>query len=189
VFDYVQSVVGEAIDVHSRLQLQRPEMKLRDKATNSIVKTVKSDVPDLLTVTGSLSGSEVTQEGASLLVRFRRGQQFKGEPALTWHINCEKGELRLTSPSGTSIHADSYSDPVTIEVHDFATDEVRDIHWEWPRWEEEAGLPTVGRSVAKLYDAFYAEAVEGGPRMYPNFSDAVERHEQLAGLLASWGAA
>lgn len=189
VFDYIQSVVGDAIETHSQLQLQRPEMKLRDTSTNTIIKTVTSDVPDLMTVTGSLSGSEVTQEGASLLVRFRRGQQFKGEPALTWHINCEKGEIRLTSPSGTSIHASSYSDPVTIEVHDFATDEVCNVQWEWPKWEEELDLPIVGRSVAKLYDALYAEAVEGGPRTYPNFSDAVERHEQLEKLLESWGAA
>lgn len=187
VFDYVQSVVGEATKLHSQLQLQRPEMKLRDPSTNTIVKTVTSDVPDLITVTGSLSGSDGTQDGASLLVRFRRGQQFKGEPALTWHINCEKGEVRLTAPGGTSLHANSYSDPVTIEVHDFDTDEIRSVHWEWPRWEEELDLPIVGRSVAKLYDAFHAEAVEGGPRTYPNFTDAIGRHEQLARLLGSWG--
>lgn len=185
MFDYVQSVVGEAVEAHSQLQLQRPEMKLRDTSTNTIVKTVTSDVPDLITVIGSLSGSEATQDGASLLVRFRRGQQFKGESALTWHINCEKGEVRLTAPSGTSLHANSYSDPVTIEVHDFDTDEVRQVQWEWPKWEEELDLPIVGRSVAKLYDAFHAEAVEGVPRTYPNFSDAIERHEQLARLLAS----
>ncbi|KAG8160418.1 hypothetical protein KVR01_009954 [Diaporthe batatas] len=189
MFDYIQSVVGEATGTHAQLQLQRPEMKLRDNSMNTITKTVISDVPDLITVTGSLSGSEVTQEGATLLVRFRRGQQFKGEPALTWHINCEKGEIRLTSPGGTSIHAGSYTDPVTIEVHNFDADEVRNIQWEWPKWQEELSLPIVGRSVAKLYDAFHAEAVEGGPRTYPNFSDAVERHEQLAKLLASWSSA
>lgn len=185
VFDYVQSVIGEAVDLQSKLQLQRPNMKLRNPSTDSIVKTVKSDVPDLITVTGSLSGAGVA-EGASLLVRFRRGQPFKGEPALTWHINCEKGEIRLTAPSGTSLHANSYSDPVTIEVHDFHTDEVSVVPWEWPEWEEELDLPIVGRSVAKLYEAFHAETVEGDRRMYPNFSDAIERHEQLTTLLASW---
>lgn len=188
MFDYVQSVIGEAVDLHSKLQLQRPNMKLRDPSTNSIVKTVASDVPDLITVTSSLSGSGVA-EGASLLVRFRRGQQFKGEPALTWHINCEKGEIRLTAPSGTSLHANSYSDPVTIEIHDFHTDEVRSIPWEWPEWEEELDLPIVGRSVARLYEAFHADTAEGGPRTYPNFSDALERHEQLATLLANWSTA
>lgn len=185
VFDYVQSVIGEAVELQSKLQLQRPNMKLRNPSTDSIVKTVKSDVPDLITVTGSMSGAGVA-EGASLLVRFRRGQPFKGEPALTWHINCEKGEIRLTAPSGTSLHANSYSDPVTIEVHDFHTDEVSIVPWEWPEWEEELDLPIVGRSVAKLYEAFHAETVEGDRRMYPNFSDAIERHEQLTTLLASW---
>lgn len=186
MFDYVQSVIGETVDAHSHLQLQRPEMRLRDPTTNTIVKTVTSDVPDLITVTGSLGGSAVAQHGASLLVRFRRGQQFKGEPALTWHINCEKGEIRLTAPSGTSLHANSYTDPVTIEIHDFATDEVHGVQWEWPEWEGESDLPIVGRSVAKLYEAFHAETVEGGPRTYPNFADALERHEQLARLLANW---
>lgn len=188
VFDYVQSVIGEAVDLQSKLQLQRPNMKLRNPSTNTIVKTVTSDVPDLITVTGSLSGSGVA-EGVSLLVRFRRGQPFKGEPALTWHINCEKGEIRLTAPSGTSLHANSYSDPVTIEIHDFDTDEVHILPWEWPNWEEELDLPIVGRSVAKLYEAFHADTVEGGRRMYPDFSDAIERHEQLTTLLASWRAA
>ncbi|KAL1876995.1 hypothetical protein Daus18300_002604 [Diaporthe australafricana] len=155
-------------------------------AHNTIVKTVTSDVPDLVTVTASLGGSEIAQEGASLLVRFRRGQQFKGEPALTWHINCEKGEIRLTAPSGTSLHANSYSSPVTIEIHDFHSDEVRSVQWEWPEWEEVLDLAIVGRSVAKLYEAFHAETVEGGPRTYPNFSDAIKRHEQLAALLEGW---
>lgn len=186
MFDYVQAVIGEAAGLRSQLQLQRPEMKLRDTSTNKIVRTVTSDVPDLITVTGSLSGSAVAQDGASLLVRFRRGQQFKGEPALRWHINCEKGEIRLTAPSGTSLHANSYSDPVTIEVHDFHTDEVRNVEWEWPACQEEIDLPIVGRSVAKLYEAFHAETVEGAQRTYPNFSDAIERHEQLATVLASW---
>lgn len=186
VFDYVQSVIGEAVDARSHLQLQRPQMRLRDPSKDTIVKTVRSDVPDLITITASLGGLRIAQEGASLLVRFRRGQQFKGEPALTWHINCEKGEIRLTAPSGTSLHANSYSSPVTIEIHDFHKDEARSVQWEWPEWEEELDLPIVGRSVAKLYEAFHAETVEGGPRTYPNFSDATKRHEQLAALLAGW---
>ena len=76
-----------------------------------------------------------------------------------------------------------------IEVHDFVADEVHSVQWEWPEWEEELDLPIVGRSVAKLYEAFHAEIVEGGPRTYPNFSDALGRHDQLATLLASWGTA
>lgn len=151
-----------------------------------MLETVKSNVPDLIIVTGSLSDSKITQQGATLQVRFRRGQQFKGEPALTWHINCERGELRLTAPSGTSLHANSYSEPVVIEIHDFATDEVRNVPWEWPEWQEEDGLPTVSRSVALLYEAFYEDAQKGAPRKYPDFSAAVKRHEQLHSILSGW---
>lgn len=145
-----------------------------------------SDVPDLIIVTGSLSDSEITQEGASLQVRFRRGQRFKGEPALTWHINGELGELRLTAPGGTSLHASSYSEPVVIEIHDFATDEVRIVDWEWPSWQEEDNLPIVSRSVARLYEAFYEDMREGGTQEYPGFSAALKRHEQLHSILSGW---
>lgn len=148
--------------------------------------TVVSNVPDLITVTGTLSDSNLTQKGAILQVRFRRGQQFKGEPALTWHINGELGELRLTAPGGTSLHANSYSEPVVIEVHDFGTDEVRSVHWEWPSWQEEDDLPIVSRSVARLYEAFYDSTQEGAPQEYPDFSAALRRHEQLHSILSEW---
>lgn len=184
VFDYVQTVLGEAIELHSRLQLQRPEVKLRDPSTNNIVGTTVSDVPDLVIVTGSLKGPRIAENGANLLVRFRRGQPFKGEPAFTWHINCEQGEIRLTAPSGSPIHANSYSEPVTIEVHDFSTDEVHSVQWEWPEWEEDLDIPIVGRSVAKLYEAFHARLAADGPMEYPNFASALTRHEQLASMLA-----
>lgn len=185
MFDYVQSVVGEASELQSRLQLQRPDVKLRD-SSGKIVGTVSSDVPDLIAVTGSITESDFVQRGATLDVRFRRGQQFKGEPALTWHINCEKGEIRLISPSGTSLHAGSYDEPVTIEIHDFDKDEVRQEAWKWPGWQEEAGLPVVGRSVAQLYEAFYDYTVEGGVRQFPSFADALMRHEQLDSMLSRW---
>lgn len=157
-------------------------MKLRD-ASNNIVGTVSSDVPDLIIVTGSLNDSKITQKGATLHVRFRRGQQFKGEPALTWHINCERGEIRLIAPSGTSLHANSYSEPVTIEIHDFVTDEVRAEVWEWPKWQEEAGLPIVGRSVAKLYEVFYESVLGNEVSEFADFSDAFRRHQQLQTML------
>lgn len=189
MFDFVQTVLGEAVRLHPHLQLQRLEVKLRDPSTDTIVGTTVSDVPDLITVTGSLRDPNITESGASLLVRFRQDQPFKGEPSFTWHINCEQGEIRLTAPSGPTLHANAYSEPVTIEVHQFSTDEVHSVQWEWPRWEEESGISIVGRSVAKLYEAFYESMVEGGPREYPNFADALERHEQLASMLSQWAPA
>lgn len=185
MLDYVQSVLGEATGLQALLQLQRPNVKLRD-GSGKITDTVVSDVPDLITVTGSLRESIVAQEGASLQVRFRRGQAFKGEPDLTLHINCEKGEIRLTAPSGTSLHANAYAEPVVIEVHDFTTDEVRTVDWAWPKWQEEDDLPIVSRSVARLYEAFYEHKTEGAARKYANFADAVKRHEQLHSILSGW---
>lgn len=145
-----------------------------------------SNVPDLITVTGILSDSNLTQKEAILQARFRRGQQFKGEPAFTWHINGDLGELRLTAPSGTSLHANSYSEPVVIEIHDFATDEVRSVHWQWPQWQEEDDLPIVSRSVARLYEAFYETVQEGASQAYPDFAAALRRHEQLHSILSGW---
>lgn len=188
MFDYVQSVLGEATELQASLQLQRPNVKLRD-GSGKITETVVSDVPDLLSVSGIIQESSFTQKGATLQVRYRRGQPFKGEPAFAWHINCEKGEIRLTSPSGSSIHANSYSEPVVIEVHDFATDEVRTLDWAWPEWQEENELPIVSRSVALLYEALHEHLSKGVPREYPDFADAVKRHEQLDSILSAWDSA
>lgn len=187
MFNYVQRVLGEVTELDSRFQLQRPEMKLLGNSGRG-VGTKTSDVPDLIIANGILSDSNIAQKSAILSVRFRRGQPFKGEPGFTWHINCEEGEIRLVSPTGSSLHADVYSTsaPVTLEVHDHATDEVRNLDWAWPAWQEEHGIPPVARSVAKLYDAFYADAVGGDPREYPDFGDAAKQHEQLHSMLSEW---
>lgn len=181
----MQSVLGEVTELQSHLQLQRPEVRLRD-SSGKVVGTMSSNVPDLVHVTGSLSSSDITQREATLAVRYRRGQPFKGEPALTWHINCERGELRLVSPSGSSLHATSYSEPVTIDIHYFAEDEVRSETWEWPSWQEEIELPIASRSVAKLYEAFHNHVSEGGAEEFPDFSDALKRHQQLDSILSKW---
>lgn len=185
MFDWVQSVLGEATNLQSTLQLQRPQVKLRD-ASGQIVDTVSSNLPDLIAVTGTLPASSFVQQGATLQVRFRRGQPFRGEPALTWHICCERGELRLTSPGGTAVHASAYSEPVTIDVHDFATDQVRREEWAWPDWQEQSDLPVAGRSVAGLYEAFYDSFRGGQEPRFPSFEDAVRRHEQLDSILSQW---
>ncbi|KUI55236.1 Galactose/lactose metabolism regulatory protein GAL80 [Cytospora mali] len=189
MFDYVQSVLGEAIELHPHFQLQRPEVKLRDPSTNAIVGTTVSDVPDLITVTGVLKNPSIAQHGASLLVNLRRGQPYKGEPALSWHLNCERGEIRLTAPSGIAIQAMSYSEPVTIDVHNFSTDEIHSVRWEWPQWQQELKLPVTGRSIAKLYEAFYADFSGDGQQDYPDFADALSRHEQLTSLSSHWDSA
>ncbi|GFP59893.1 galactose/lactose metabolism regulatory protein GAL80 [Trichoderma asperellum] len=180
LFDQVQHVLGDLQDLKSRLQLQRPNVLLRNPSTKEIVETVKSNVPDLVIIDGTLPPSQIAADRASVLFRFRRGQPFLGEPPLSWTINGEKGEIRLQAFGGSSLHANSYDAPVTIEVHDFATDQVQKIEWGWQSWQEE--LPVVGRSVGLLYERFADGVVEG----QPTFNTALVRHEQLARVLAGW---
>ncbi|KAL6360052.1 hypothetical protein LRP88_05750 [Fusarium phalaenopsidis] len=180
LFDQVQYILGDIGNFKSRLHLQRPNVKLRDLATNKIIETVKSDVPDLIFATGTLKESETSQEGASVLIRFRRGQPFPGEAPLAFTINGEKGEIRLKAEGGTSLHANSYDAPVTIEVDDFETGKVEKIVWQWQDWQKE--LPVVSRSVATVYEKF----AEGDRKGLVSFYDALLRHEQLNELLREW---
>lgn len=165
---------------HAHFQIQRPEMKLRD-AQGNMVGTAVSDVPDLMLLSGTLPASALVSQHASLIVRFRRGQPFPSEAALVWTIHGEKGELRLTAPAGTTLHAGAYSQPVTLEVHDFAADEVAGVEWRWEDWQEE--LPVMARSIAMVYERI----AEGRFEEVPSFEDAQRRHAQLSGLLEGSG--
>ncbi|OTA02633.1 hypothetical protein A9Z42_0030140 [Trichoderma parareesei] len=180
LFDQIQHVIGDLQNIQPHLQLQRPNVLLRDSATKEVVEVVKSDVPDLIIFNGNLAESQKAVEGANVLFRFRRGQAFPGEPGLTWAINGEKGEIRLQAFSGATLHANSYDAPVTIEVHDFASDKVEKADWSWQEWQE--ALPVVGRSIAVLYDKFADGPFDG----QPTFETALVRHEQLETILAGW---
>ncbi|TEA12987.1 Galactose/lactose metabolism regulatory protein GAL80 [Colletotrichum sidae] len=175
LFDQVQHVLGEPTHIKSHVQIQRPHVPIRDG--QQVTETVTSDVPDLIVTAGTLPASSRVAEGATLLTRFRRGQPFKGDPALVWTINGDKGELRLTSDTITALQANAETSAVRIEVHDFRTDEVERVDWAWSEWEAE--LPVWARSVGALYEDFAAG------RKVPDFEDAVKRHEQLESILES----
>lgn len=180
MFDQIQHVLGEFTKIDSKLQIQRPEVKVRDPATNTIAETVQSDVPDLLFAIGHLAPSDTTEKGASTLLRFRRGQPFKGEPALVWTIQGTKGEIKLVAQNGTTLHASAYLGPVTIQLYDFATDQAQEVSWAWAGWQEE--LPLLSRSVAEVYERF---ASSDGPSVAP-FESAGARHKQLDDILAAF---
>lgn len=179
VFDQVQHVLGSVAEARALLQLQRPEVPLRDPSTRETVGTAHSDVPDLVLATGSVAS------GASVLVRFRRGQPFPGDAGLVWTVNGERGEVRLRAQGGPTLQANAYAEPVTLELHDYAADTVQEVGWEWEEWQAE--LPVRGRSVAMLYERF-AQGSDGvdNDQGTPSFEDAVERHAQLEKLLESW---
>ncbi|KAK9776586.1 hypothetical protein SCAR479_06631 [Seiridium cardinale] len=161
-------------------QHSRPDVKLIDRASGEVTEVVKSDVPDLVFVTGTLPESDITVEGASISIDARRGQPFKGEPAFIWTINGEKGEILLTSYNGPSIGVNSAD--VVIKIHDHETDEVQKVDSEASPFEH---LPPAGRNIAALYEAYAA----GDVSKYADFEHALKRHKQLDSILASFDAA
>lgn len=180
MIDAVQSTVGDVRNPHTQFQNQRSELKRVDLSTGEIVGTIQSDVPDLVVLIASLAESTTVRDGATLLVRYRKGSSFKGEPAFVWSINCEKGEVRLVSPGGPALQLNVYSEPVTIDVHDFATDEVTPIEWNWADYQLQ--LPEDARTTAAWYEAYAA----GTENTTANFQDALHRHEQLEKWLSTY---
>ncbi|EFY88449.1 hypothetical protein J3458_002308 [Metarhizium acridum] len=185
VFDFVQSVVGDVVPetTGSRLQLQRRQVRVRNPESGEVVETVQSNVPDLLHLHGRLAASPRTDANATLAFAFRRGQPFPGTPSLTWSIYGAGGEIRLVAPAGISLQAEAYDEPVTIQVHDFETDTVRDVRWDWTDVEKQ--VPIRGRSVQRVLYA-YADWKQGkgdGAGAWVGVDDAAARASQIQKLL------
>ncbi|KAJ6505365.1 hypothetical protein C8R45DRAFT_972472 [Mycena sanguinolenta] len=194
LWDHIQYVHGDALNIQSRLQLQFPNNKMRNPSTGDIVESVTSDVPDIVVVTGRLAESSAVQRGATVHIRFRRGPPSFNDPALVWTVTGETGEIRLTNEEGTTLHA-MHHVGVRIEVVDFEGAKTEGdaaferAEWKWAPWQEE--LPMVARSVGALYEAFSDALADGNSsetRGYPTFEDAQKRHDQLEGMLSAWDA-
>ncbi|KFG87197.1 putative oxidoreductase [Metarhizium anisopliae] len=185
VFDFVQSVVGDVVPetTGSRLQLQRRRVRVRDPQNGEVVETVRSNVPDLLYLHGRLAESPRNDADATLAFAFRRGQPFPGTPSLAWSIYGVDGEIRLVAPAGISLQADACDESVTIQVHDFDTDTVRDVKWDWTDVEKQ--VPVRGRSVQRVLYA-YADWKQGksdGAGAWVGVDDAAARASQIQKLL------
>ncbi|SPO07743.1 related to transcription co-repressor GAL80 [Cephalotrichum gorgonifer] len=172
LFDSVQHILGTVESLNSTTQTRYPNIAIRD-ATGATVETLNADIPDLIFTSGPLPGSSRVTAGATLAARLRLGPPFKGEPPYVWTIGGENGELRLTSPTSAAVHA--WADPIVIDIHDYATDEVTSVDWSWDDWQQELAMTV--RNVAGTYEAF----AEGGE--YASFQDAAQRHEQVDSLL------
>ncbi|KAI3318762.1 NAD(P)-binding protein [Xylariaceae sp. AK1471] len=191
--DYVHDVLGEFDSFQSRMQLQRPILKIRDKNGMTTDREIHSDVPDLLAVHGKLAkGKADIADNATLSFTFRSGQQFKDTPGFIWTINGEKGEIMVTA-TGAYLHSDSYKDPIYIKLHDHATDEVVEIEWDWQEWQKE--LPYRSRIVAELYERYAHWWENGRPagdlseeRGWPRLHDAVRRMEEFKELFRQYDA-
>ena len=175
--DFLHEVLGNWQDFHAVGQVQRPLLNVIG-AAGKITGTVKSDVPDYLSVHDTLQNNRgVVVPGATLVATFRLGPQFKGEPGFVWTIGGEKGELRLAAPGPYLQSGYSFDGPITIAQYDYATDQVTEVGWDWPDWQKEYGLKA--RSTAELYER-YAEWVENGrpdvlaeDRQWPRLEDGV----------------
>ncbi|KAF2996860.1 hypothetical protein E8E13_004356 [Curvularia kusanoi] len=167
LIDYVHEVLGNWQDFHAVGQIQRPVL--------SVVGTdgqkggdVQSDVPDYVSVHGTLQNNKGV---------------FKGEPGLVWTVSGENGELKLSAPGPYLMSGDSFDGPITIEHHDYASDEVIELGWDWLEWQQEYGLRA--RSTAELYER-YAEWVESGrpanvpeERQWPRLQDGLALLEEF----------
>lgn len=191
--DFVHEVLGEFDSFQTRMQIQRPKL-LRIKGDGSVEETLTNSVPDFAAVHGELAQGKDKAEladHATLAVTFRSGPAFKGTPAFTWSINGEVGEILITSPSGPYLQGGSYREPVIIQVHDFATDEVEDVPWDWQEWQQD--LPVRARIGAEVYER-YAAWWEGGKgdikegKRWPTLDDAVLRHVELSEMFDQFDA-
>ncbi|KAF6824434.1 oxidoreductase family protein [Colletotrichum plurivorum] len=184
--DFIHHVLGEFVEgsVGSRMQLQRPAIKVLGDDTGEQRRIVTSDVPDFIALHGAMQGGNAV-DGATLAVRFRNGTPFKGRSAFVWRIVGEKGEVEVESPAGLYLHSDSYVEPVVIRVHDHDSDVVEEVPWKWEAWQEE--LPVRARNVGEVYER-YAAWVEGNKRdvgedgEWPTLEDAVVRMREIEGL-------
>ncbi|KXS96277.1 hypothetical protein AC578_3864 [Pseudocercospora eumusae] len=178
MIDLVHSVLGEFESSDSHVQIQHPEQAII--GTNGKEKTkYTSDVPDLLSLHGTLQPSSTVAKGASLIVNFRTGPPFPGTLPFIWTINCETAEIRVISERGPFLQSESNSYPVPIELHDFASGEVKNIEWQWEDWQEV--ISARSRNIAKLYDLYAEGKLEEAS--CATFEEAVLRHEQLDRIL------
>ncbi|KAK4201198.1 hypothetical protein QBC40DRAFT_278681 [Triangularia verruculosa] len=179
-FDLVQSVLGDyktGLDApHGFLQIQRPQFKLIGQ-NKEVVGTVASDVPDLIFVHGYV------ESGASLHFRFRVGPPFPSEPALVWTIAGTKGEIRVLGPSSTMIHIGNALDPQKFEIHDFETNAVQEVEWDFDDWQKELNFQA--RNIGAIYEDYYEVKRNGAKGTFLSFDDALKRHEQLEGILSN----
>ena len=178
VIDFVHSVLGEFASSHAHLQIQRPQQTIVNKETGA-TRPTQSDVPDLVSLHGTLQKSAFVTEGASLFANFSSGPPFPGKTPFEWIITGETGRIRISNDRGPFLQSEGSAWPTPIQVEDFATGEVREERWEWEDWRQ-ALLPR-GRNIGKLYDLYS----EGKLEEYgcADFGGAVVRHAQLDRML------
>jgi predicted dehydrogenase len=197
--DYVHEVLGDwtllsperdgntKADFQTHMAVSRPKISIIDPHSKSTVKETQSDVPDFLSIQGTVSS------GAILTGTFRNGKPFKGTPAFVWSINGELGEILVTSPSGPYIFSgDSYGERPQIQIHDFATDEVKELEWDWAEWQKD--LPIRSRGIAQVYERYARWVDAGKPKDrgedmdFPSLESGVDRMKEIQRMFEQFDA-
>lgn len=129
--DSVHAVLGEWDASETRTQIQKPEVMILSAESGLPQRAVVNVVPDLVAVHGTVTGKEYLVNGATLVVSWQNGPSFQGAPASVWTINGEKGQIQLISPVTPILATHAYTEPVTIKMHDYTTDEVDEVTWNW----------------------------------------------------------
>lgn len=108
---------------------------------------------------------------------------------MTWTLTGETGEIRLISQSAMALQADSYADPVTIQVHNYQTGQVEDVPWAWSKEQQE--VPARARSVQRVLYA-YADwkrgVAEKRTDVWVEIDDAAARAAQIDNWLGEFRA-
>ena len=91
----------------------------------------------------------------------------------------EKGKIQLSNERGPYLNATASGFPTPIQVQDFATNEVKEVTWEWADWQET--LPPAARNIAKIYDLYYEGKAQDTD--VADFAAAVGRHTQIDKML------
>lgn len=98
---------------------------------------------------------------------------------LTWSINCEHGEIRVVSVTSPFLRFHEGDGPVTIQVHNFDSDEVKDVAWDWS--EEQKQVPIIARDIMKSLLDFAGGKKEGDG--WVGLKDAAEYAEIINSFL------
>jgi hypothetical protein len=172
--DSIANVLGAIKLTSSNLSLLYPDIKVLS-SSGDVLRTIKSNVPDLVHMEGSLP----SHNNAPMAILLRRAPPFKGTPALIWAVHGQSGEIRVEAV-GTMIHA--VDSGVKILVEDFESGEVETVSWEDPMAGK--GIKGPASNIGALYEAF-----AGGEKgAWPTFEDALQRHKMLEEVWGDWNA-
>jgi predicted dehydrogenase len=162
LYDSVSYALGELQNVSATLSTQQKDVAVKNTAGETS-QTIKRTTADHVTISG------LFESGAhSTAIVLGRGP-VKGEPALIWQIEGDKGVIDIRSDTAFGI---SMSGDVKIRLQDNASGDVKDIEFT----EDRPGPPG---NIGRLYEAF----ADGQP--FPDWKWAVKRHAWVNALYES----